>query len=626
MRKKLSVVLQAFLIMLAMQLNLNPMPVREEYKSGLHYLFAQVTMLLGDYSWNSMLLLVLAVIFILYAETYCADSVMGKKISWRVLAVFFAGALLVGRGFRDAGSLRFYFNGLFPVIRFLVMLSGYTIAIFTMMKLFFKGLELADGVELKGHFFHTFLERKSFRNVFLLLLVCWAPAILMSYPGNLCYDCLGQISQGLGMSAYSTHHPLLHTLIVTVCLKFGKLIGGGYGFGLFLYVCLQAICLAAALAASMARLYKREANRLMRFLILGIYVFAPMYSNMVSTAVKDVLFMAAVIWYFLLLEEMVTEGFKGRHLQYYVNLVLVEALVGLLRNNGIYMVALTGICLAVTFWKQYRKKVFLRALMALCILPLLFCKGANAGLAAVTDAQSGSVAEMLSIPFQQTARYLQLYRHELTGAEKTAIENVLQDVELVAANYNPDISDPVKALYCGKGMGDLGAYFKVWLGGLSKHPGVYFDAFFAHVYGWFDPGALNAVRYEAESELFPHPGIFNTTYKLMFFVYRLAEHIPFLAILDNVGIYTWLLFMISGICIQQKERRGVLLIPLYVSLLICMASPCFYLHPRYAFPIMFSIPYLYGIFSARQTEALQPSEQAKTEKKSEKRNKKEAAK
>lgn len=626
MRKKLGVVLQAYLIMLAMQLNLNPMPVRGEFKSGLHYLFAQITMLFGDYSWNGMLLLVLAVIFILYAETYCADGVMGKIIGWRLLAVCFAGALLVGKGIRETGSLSCYFNGLFPAIRFGLMLAGYTVAVFTMMRLFFKGLELAEYVQLPGHFFHTFLEKKSFRNVFILLLVCWAPAIILSYPANLCYDCLGQISQGLGISAYSTHHPLLHTMIVTACIKFGKVFTGGYQFGLFLYVWLQAIALAAALAASMSRLYKRNANRLMRFLVLGIYVFAPVYSNMVSTAVKDIPFMAAVIWYFLLLEEMVTEGFKGRHLQYYVNLVLVETLVGLLRNNGIYMVALTGICFSVSLWKHYRKKIFLRALMALCILPLLFCKGANAGLAALTNAESGSVAEMLSIPFQQTARYLQLYRSELTDAEKTAIENVLQDVNLVAASYNSDISDPVKALYCGKGMGDLGAYFKVWMGGLMKHPAVYFDAFFAHVYGWFDPGAFNAVRYEAESELFTHPGIFETTYKLMFFVYRLVEHVPFLAILDNVGIYTWLLFMLAGICIQQRERRGILLVPLFVSLLICMASPCFYLHPRYAFPIMFSIPYLYGVFSAGQIGEQEPVEEPKVEKKSKKRNKKEAAK
>ena len=75
------------------------------------------------------------------------------------------------------------------------------------------------------------------------------------------------------------------------------------------------------------------------------------------------------------------------------------------------------------------------------------------------------------------------------------------------------------------------------------------------------------------------------------------EYIPFLALLENVGFYTWLLFILAGVAFRGKSEKGILLTPLFISLFICMVSPCFYLHPRYAYPIMFTIPFLYGIMN-----------------------------
>lgn len=314
--------------------------------------------------------------------------------------------------------------------------------------------------------------------------------------------------------------------------------------------------------------------------------------------------MAAVIWYILLFEELVTEGFEGKKPSFWVKFVLVQALVGLLRNNGIYMVVLTGIFVTLFFGKKEvasrRRRLPKRLTLLLCmaVLPLLVCKGGNEVMVHALSAEQGSVAEMFSMPFQQTARYLQFYRNELTAEEKAAIEGVLTDVDKVAASYNPDIADPVKALYRKNvGFSDLAAYFKVWFHCFWKHPEVYVEAFFVHVYGWFDPGVTNAIRYEAVTDLFRQGGLIAGADKVLLFVYRFAEYIPILAILENVGFYTWLLFILAGFAIRRKSERRILLVPLFISLLICMVSPCFYLHPRYAYPIMFTIPFLYGIMN-----------------------------
>ena len=80
----------------------------------------------------------------------------------------------------------------------------------------------------------------------------------------------------------------------------------------------------------------------------------------------------------------------------------------------------------------------------------------------------------------------------------------------------------------------------------------------------------------------------------MIFYYRFAARTP-LGLLENVGASVWALFLLAF----YQRRRGLSAAlcagaPLWVSLLICMASPCFLGHPRYAFPILFTVPFLYG--------------------------------
>lgn len=592
--KKLSIVLQAMLIAFAVQFKFSPLLNRNDYKSGMHYLYAQMTNLLGEYSFNGLLILAVAAVFVCWMK----NSGYEKIYSNRLLPVFFSFCLLVGQSYAAVGNWSYCFGDVFKTVGFLTALIGYAVLFRYLIALFLGIYQKAANSKWKPERIARFLGEKSFRNVFFLLLIVWLPVIILSYPGNLCYDCLGQIEQGLGLSPYSTHHPLLHTLIVSGFVKTGIFLFGSSDIGLFLYILFQAAVLAAALAGTVSRLAKRQISYVLRFSVVCVYLFAPMYSNIVSTAIKDVPFMAAVLWYILLLEELVTEGFEDRKPIWWVKLILVQTLVGLLRNNGIYVVVLTGIILACVYGRKvkFRKTVVL--LLCLTVFPLLFCKEGNEIMVHTLSAEKGSVAEMLSVPFQQTARYLQLYRNELTEEERTAIEGVLEDVDTVAARYDPDIADPVKALFRkDAGAEELASYLKVWFTCFFKHPAAYVEAFFVHVYGWFDPAVSNALRYEAEHDLFRQGGLFSGADKLLIFFYRFMEHIPFLALLENVGFYTWLLFILAGVAFRGKSVKGALLVPLFISLLICMVSPCFYLHPRYAYPIMFTIPFLYGILN-----------------------------
>lgn len=590
----LLILLESVCVVFALRMQYEEALYRNDFKTIVHYLYAQITGILDTFGFYGMLMIVPVAIFIGWMK----KSEFRTGNSSKILATFFSFCLLIGRSYRRTGSWEDCFGGPFWFVTFLVMLVGFSVLFFYLIRLFLGLYDKAVSSEWSSKRIDGFLGKKSFRNVFLLLLLIWAPVILLSYPGNLCFDCLGQIEQGLGMAPFSAHHPLLHTLFVSSIIRIGRGITGSYNIGLFLYVIFQSLVLAAALAATLQRMYERKVSYTLRLVTLCIYLFAPMYSNMVSTAIKDIPFMAAVIWYILILENLVVNREEKVKTSEWIKLVIVQILVGLLRNNGIYVVVLTGIALTIYFRKSVplRKTVIL--FLCLAAIPFAGYKFTNEVMIYSLSATKGSMGEMFSLPFQQTARYLQLYGNQLTMEEKTAIEGVLRDVNAVAANYNPDIADPVKALYrTDAKFSDLAAYLKVWMLQFFKHPGVYLQAFFVHVYGWFDPGAVNSIRYEASSELFSETGLFSGADKLLIFVYRFAEHVPFLEILENVGFYTWMLFVLALDALRKKVDKRILLAPLFISLLICMVSPCFYLHPRYAYPIMFTLPFLYGVMN-----------------------------
>ena len=54
--------------------------------------------------------------------------------------------------------------------------------------------------------------------------------------------------------------------------------------------------------------------------------------------------------------------------------------------------------------------------------------------------------EALSVPMQQTARYIRDYGNEVTDDERTAIEKAL-DYDAIAQSYMPELSDGVKQYY-----------------------------------------------------------------------------------------------------------------------------------------------------------------------------------
>ncbi|MFR7796990.1 MAG: DUF6020 family protein [Collinsella sp.] len=130
------------------------------------------------------------------------------------------------------------------------------------------------------------------------------------------------------------------------------------------------------------------------------------------------------------------------------------------------------------------------------------------------DITPGSKREILSIPFQQTARFVQ--KHDglnsgvnptvkedgtiveapcdglVTDEERAVIDRVLK-YENLGRRYNPDKSDAVKNCFNEyASQEDIKAYFEVWAQMFKKDPGCYISALINNYYGYFYPSARDA--------------------------------------------------------------------------------------------------------------------------------------
>ncbi len=538
--------------------------------------------IIGNYSFMVIVLFAVLIAFYNLASKRERD-----RKRYMGLSIFFALSLLVGKSFAETNSFAYCLGSISNFMLFIVSLAGYTCLFAELIPLFINAYKKLIVSEKACNL--------TLGKSFAIIMAFWLPAIFLSFPGNLCYDVLGEIGMAMGDVPITSHHPLLHILLVGFFVKFGELIGN-VSIGLFAYILFQSTMLALSLAGTIAWLKKEEAcSDTLLLVILGIYGISPMYSNVASTAIKDVPFMAAVVWYVVLLAEMAFHRERIKDRKFVAIFIVISILTCLLRNNGLYMVALSGVVIAVAWWKNAERDVRIRLALVFIVLPIVFSKLIDGGLMVATKADKGSAIEALSVPLQQSARYLQLYKDELTDEEIRVYNNTYVDYGEAAAAYDPDLADPVKTFaYYGKEKGTLSlfSYLSIWFKDFFKHPVVYFEAFFAHVYGWFDPAIPNAPRYEVEESVFG-TGL-SIPQKIMLFYYRFAEKITPLNVLQNVGIYTWLLFILLRILKDENKNIRCLTAPLVVSLLICMASPCFYGHPRYAFPYMFTLPFYYG--------------------------------
>lgn len=438
------------------------------------------------------------------------------------------------------------------------------------------------------------MERHPFLFSWAVIFLCWLPFVCIRYPAGIEFDAYYQMEQFLGFRPMTAHWPPFSSALMGSFVWLGKTLFGSWDVGVFSFVLFQALVSSAILAYTVAAMGELGVGRGWRLASLAVYAVATVYPGYLTAVLKDALFSAVTVLYVTLLALCLLSRPSPRRC---AALGATALLMCLLRNNGAYvLIPCTLVLLLWTILRRRRSWIpLVAALAAACVL--------NAGcqklLLPALDIPSGSVAEALSVPFQQTARYVRDFPEDVTGSEREAIAAVL-DYDALPAIYDPDLSDPVKNTYHGE-SGDLVRYLGVWLRQFFRHPGVYFEATLANSCGFYYPNARNLVFYadtrNYDQLIFHEPEALKPLKNLLYDYVALFESVPGLMLIGNAGFNTWLTAFFVLLTLSRRDKRRLfLLLPSVLGVLICVAGPTYTVNGvRYILPVIYTTPLLAGL-------------------------------
>lgn len=215
---------------------------------------------------------------------------------------------------------------------------------------------------------------------------------------------------------------------------------------------------------------------------------------------------------------------------------------------------------------------------------------------------SGSIAEALSFPFQQTARTVLQHGDELPLNEQKVIDQLL-GYDTLADRYDPMLSDPVKGGYNGSATySDLLSYIKVWVAQFLRYPLTYVEATLNQNFSLFNLYAEGQPNYYHNSDvvyeskiLISESPLLEKVDKVFVLLYRLMHNMPIISLLLNANFWCIMLLVISVFIWHNKEYIFfIALLPLWLTIVCVILGPV--VSPRYMYPIVYSMPFLLGYY------------------------------
>lgn len=469
------------------------------------------------------------------------------------------------------------------------------------------------------------MTKQPFWTVLITLMIIYIPYALVSYPAIFMGDTTPQIGQAFSelklAMGYMTpdrllsdtvyinqHHPVVHTMLIHWCILIGDRVFQSFNTGIFIYCIIQELSLMMAISYAIAFVFKKTGRS--TFYLAGVLLYSfihPLIHNYMFLVTKDIIYTAFIILLLVNMYLMISNNgeMDKRGVYFKVGIACVGML--LFRNDSRYILIMSFLIIAFVCRKL--RKVALAYGGFVLLFSILFFHI----LLPALYITPGSTREMLSVPFQQTARYVLCHEKEITAEEKSAIDAVL-DYDSLAEKYDPNKSDNVKSTFHeDASKEDLIRYFRAWKAMLLKHPGTYIQATMNNYYQYFYPGNIRFIRFTydwsetcmerantaleplARTFSYPEETAFARAFSDQFF--KRINSFPVISLLMTPAIYTWILIIMLFYSFRAKKYKAfsVMIIPLAI-LLICILGPCNGDYGRYTFPIVVILPFLLPIY------------------------------
>ena len=551
-------------------------------------------------------------IYFIY-KFYQKSTIIHKKKFLKVLSLILAFFMIFGNSFMCVGSTALIFKNIGYFLLSLIMYIGYYYLFLVLISYLFRFLDKnnfsEENKEKKDNKFVATFKKHPFLFSLCFIVICWLPYIISYYPIILSPDPSFQIRQFFGIRTkyadyailldenvvMTNHHPVTHTMLLGGCLKLGTMIGND-NLGLFFYSIIQISVLASVLAFSIYYMQKMGLKTKYLIGVLLIYALVPMFPLYAMSGVKDVLFGAFIFLYFIFLHNLVKTKCEGYKWWNYLLIIILLILICLFRNNGIHVLILSlpfTLIIARKKWKQ---------LLTVMVCVFGFYGVFDKVILPYYKITPGSIREVLSVPFQQTARLAKYHGDEFTEEEIATIDKILGYDDL-AERYDSELADPVKNEFNKYATDeDLKKYFKVWFNGLIKHPGTYIEATMNNVYGFFYSEKTKwYVYYNFDNRITEngfdyHYNSLETSRNILSEYAVAFPYIPGIGLISNIGFNVWIIFTLFAYAIYKKLYKNILVLaPALILILVCVVGPA-NTYFRYALPFIFAMPFIIGVF------------------------------
>lgn len=541
-------------------------------------------------------------IFFFFLKTGKEKSRNLSHGSCRIPAMLTAFFMVFGYSFYYTNSWDLIFMDRFHMAVSCVMLAGFYFLFRRIYELLMEWIcfQKDKGAGQMGKMARWIFEDHAFRGPFLIILLFWMPYIIAKFPGAAMPETLAEMRQYY-WNQINNYYPPFHTVVMSLIMELGNLLGS-YTLGFFLNQVIQLALLLSAFSYGFLLMKRWKTPCIFRYLALAVICivqFFPMESTVVE---KDIPYTACVLFLFLQLCELVRTMRAGEEYSRWKVLGMTLCCMGVAcnRNEGFFLILASGISMSIyawrILWKQNRKKC--ARILTAVLMPVLLAAGYERILLPALGVEENGPKEALSIPFQQTARYVRDYGYELTEEEEEILSRVL-DGENLAELYDPVTSDPVKYTYHAESTQDLLDYFGLWFRQLLKHPGNAVEATMNNTYGWFYQEGY-AHNYMMTSKIegqdirweIAQPQALDGFRQVMERVAKFLSRVPVVNWFENSGFVSWMTILMAVFLAGSTRKKYLLpMVPLFVALLVCIAAPTFNYQVRYIMPLIFSVPF-----------------------------------
>lgn len=434
---------------------------------------------------------------------------------------------------------------------------------------------------------------------FLFLFLCWLPVFLAVYPGFFVYDAQDEYIQ-VATRVFSTHHPLVHVLLLGGMICGVHKLTGSYNLGIACYMVFQMVMAAGVFTFLFSYLRKKRVPRVLRLtglVWLGLFPTVVMFT---LCSAKDALFTLALLLLLVCLLEMGTGEAFFEKKGWQVLFVVSGMGMMLLRNNGFY-----AFLVMIPFLFILQKKGRGRLLL-LAVCAVAGCMLVNGGLKAALHADDSEYQELLTVPIQQLARTYQYAPEVFSGADLETLHEVLSEEAL--SLYTPRLSDPVKYRFDNEAFArDKGKYAGLWLRVGMKKPLIYLNAWWMTSYGfWYPDTVINVYGgntvftftykdnsyFGYEVEL---PGVRESKIPWLDEVYRKLslevwkEKVPIVSWLFSPGAMFWIYaFLFAWLLNNGRYELLYPFLPIFLIWLTVLLGPTYL--PRYVLFFWYALP------------------------------------